>query len=51
VPFLRVPGRTPGCSDTLADGGHRLEIVWLAASLNLIELITRIMPDVLGEVS
>ena len=36
---------------TLADGGHRLEIVGLAAALDLIELITRVMPRVVGEVS
>ena len=37
--------------DTLADGGHRLEVVGLVASLNFVELITRIMPRALGEVS
>jgi hypothetical protein len=34
-----------------ADGGHRLEVVGLVASLNFVELITRIMPRVLSEVS
>ena len=37
--------------DALADGGHRLEIVRLLASLDLIELIARIMSRVVGKVS
>jgi hypothetical protein len=36
--------RNSGFLHTLADGGHRFEIVRLIASLNLIELIPRIMP-------
>ena len=37
--------------DTLADRGHWLEVVRLVASLNFVELIPRIMPRALGEVS
>src|SRR5438128_1774433 len=36
--------RNANLFDTLANGGHRLEIVRLVAPLNLIELITRIVP-------
>jgi hypothetical protein len=62
VDSLRAPGqvnhsvgaarfRNADLLDTLADGGNRLEIVGLVASLNFVELITRIMPRVLWEVS
>jgi hypothetical protein len=37
--------------DTVADDRHRLEIVGLAASLNFVELITRIMPRASREVA
>jgi hypothetical protein len=59
---VRAPGavnRTIGAArvqnanlfDTLADGGHRLKVVRLVASLDLIELITRVMPRILGKVA
>ena len=62
VDSLRAPGqvnhsvgaalfRNADLLDTLANGGHRLEVVGLIASLNFVELITRIMPRVLCEVS
>ncbi len=62
VDSLRAPGqvnhavsaarvRNANLLDTRADGGHRLEVVGLVASLNFVELITSIVPRVLREVS
>jgi hypothetical protein len=40
----------PDFFDTLANRGHGFEVVRLLASLHLIELITRILPGVLGKI-
>jgi hypothetical protein len=37
--------------DTFAYGGHRLEVVRLQATLNLVELVTRIVPRRLAELA
>jgi len=37
--------------DAVADRGHRLKIVRLGASLDFVELITRIVPRALREVA
>jgi hypothetical protein len=43
--------RNANLFDTLADSGHWLEVIGLVPPLDLVELITRIVPGVLREVS
>lgn len=40
----------PEFLDTLADGRHGLEVIGLFAPLHLFELVTRVVPGVLGKV-